>query len=266
MNLITAKPLHLDAAFAERHARSYTVINSAIEDVTADEGIVDHVISDPPYDKRTQSNTRRGRKTDKAISEAMPLGFEPMTSARRDRWAQWMATVTRGWAAVFSDHESSMDWAAALERWGMVYVRCGLWIRTGDAELGPEQPDHSGAPQFTGDRPAQQHEVIVFAHSRRRRMRWNGGGKGAIYTAPVVRGDLRAHPTQKPLRLLKEIVRDFCQPGELVADPFAGSGTTLVACKLAGIGCVGVELEKNYASYAARRAAAATQLSTAMEI
>lgn len=248
---------HLTTKTAVRDARAFAVHRSLLEDFTADESAFDCTITDPPYDKRTQDNTRRGRQTKKAISEAMPLGFDPATVERRARWAQRIAHVTRRWAAVFSDHEGSMDWANALERAGMIYIRCAIWVRTGDLEIGPEKPTHSGAPQFTGDRPAAGHEVIVLAHSRGVRMRWNGKGKSGVYTSPVVRGDIRIHPAQKPLTLMTDIVRDFCSPGENVFDPFCGSGTTLVACKGLGVGCVGLDRDPKFAAYAARRAAAA---------
>lgn len=261
---------HWTAELARQLASSYACENGTLEGVTTDEGVFDHVLTDPPYDRRTQDNTRRGRKTDTSISDAMPLGFDPMNAERRARWARWIATACRGWALVFSDHESSMLWAADLERAGMMYVRSAIWVRTYDDELGPERPTHSGAPQFRGDRPAVGHEVIVCCHARNRGartplMQWNGGGKAAVYTAPVVRGSARVHTTQKPLRLIRDLVADFFRPGQIIADPFAGSGTTMVAAKLAGIGCAGIELDPKYASYAARRAAAATATNTANE-
>lgn len=242
-------------------ARSFSVHHGSLDDVLLDEGSVDHTVTDPPYDKRTQDNTRRGNERRDGIASPMPLGFDALTSAKRDRWARWIAHVTRRWALVFSDHESSVDWANRLQAAGMVYIRSALWVRVGDDEIVPgERPTKSGAPQFTGDRPAQGHEVIVIAHANRPsspRLRWNRGGKQAIYTHPVVQGDVRAHTAQKPVELMRELVADFCDPGETIIDPFAGSGTTLVACKNLGIYCAGIELAERHASYAARRAVAA---------
>lgn len=235
----------------------FTTFASAIESVDVAEGAFDHVITDPPYDDEVDKNARRGKKTDVSLSEPMALGFDPATSEKRARWARWIAIATRRWAAVFSDHESSMDWATHLVAAGLVYVKCALWIRTGALELGVEKPPHNGAPQFTGDRPAQQHEVIVLAH-KGRKMRWNGGGYGAVYCCPVVPVAQRLHKTQKPTQLLTDILRDFCDAGDRIVDPFAGVGTTLVAAKQLGMaGAVGIELSDKYASLATRRAAAA---------
>ena len=56
------------------------------------------------------------------------------------------------------------------------------------------------------------------------------------------------HPCQMPLALLERIVRVSSNPGDLVLDPFAGSGTTLVAAKKLGRDYLGVELSENYAA------------------
>lgn len=246
-------------------AGAYCVLAKSCEDsLNFESHAFDHTVTDPPYANRTQDNTRRGRQSKKSISEAMPLGFDPATTEKRARWARAIAHNTRRFALVFSDHESSMDWATHLEAAGMEYIRAALWIRTGDIELTADRPRHSGTPQFTGDRPAAGHEVIVIAHQRKAngglRMRWNGRGKAAIYTAPIVPHGERLHTTQKPLALMHDILRDFVRPGERVFDPFCGSGTTLVAAKNLGMPCLGIELDPKFADLAARRAVGAVRL------
>jgi DNA modification methylase len=67
---------------------------------------------------------------------------------------------------------------------------------------------------------------------------WTGGGSTERYPRSVVRfpvvgnngsGEPKLHPTQKPVALFEHLVLTFTEPGELILDPFCGSGTTAVA-------------------------------------
>jgi site-specific DNA-methyltransferase (adenine-specific) len=64
-----------------------------------------------------------------------------------------------------------------------------------------------------------------------------------------------AHPTQKPLELIRALVLASSNPGDLVIDPFGGSGTTFVACEASGRRWLGCEREAAYCRIAARRLA-----------
>ena len=61
------------------------------------------------------------------------------------------------------------------------------------------------------------------------------------------------HPTQKPLKLLRRALLASTREGDLVFDPFCGSGTTGVAAKELGRFFVGAEMERGYCELAARR-------------
>ncbi|MDX2154029.1 MAG: site-specific DNA-methyltransferase [Bryobacteraceae bacterium] len=63
----------------------------------------------------------------------------------------------------------------------------------------------------------------------------------------------KQHPTQKPLRLLRYIVEDYSEEGDLVLDPFAGTGTTLVAAKQLKRHYLGMETNKEFAEFATQR-------------
>lgn len=56
----------------------------------------------------------------------------------------------------------------------------------------------------------------------------------------------RVHPTQKPIRLLSEILRDFSDEGSSVLDVFGGSGSTLIACEQTERQCYMMELDAHY--------------------
>jgi len=61
------------------------------------------------------------------------------------------------------------------------------------------------------------------------------------------------HPTMKPLALMERAIRNSTRVGDLVLDPFAGSGSTLIACERTGRTCAAIEIDPLYASVIARR-------------
>jgi DNA modification methylase len=63
----------------------------------------------------------------------------------------------------------------------------------------------------------------------------------------------RLHPTQKPVSVLLPLVETFCPPEGIVLDPFAGSGSTLLAAKMLERRYVGIELDAKYHAIATRR-------------
>ncbi|OBQ66492.1 DNA methylase (plasmid) [Mesorhizobium loti] len=63
----------------------------------------------------------------------------------------------------------------------------------------------------------------------------------------------RLHPTQKPVAPLQALIESFSKPGDLVLDPFCGSGSTLVAAKAVGRRFLGIELDKQHQFTASMR-------------
>lgn len=206
---------------------------------------VDHVLTDPPYSQWVHQQHKVGGGARVGGGERYKdLGFGHLTPELRAEAARHIARITRRWCLVFCDAEGIAGWMHDLALWGLEHVRVGAWIKQG------------ATPQFSGDRPAPGWEAIVVAH-RPGRKRWNGGGRHAVWTHPIVQTG-RLHTTQKPLGLMEALVRDFTEPGELILDPFAGSGTTGVAAVRHGRRFLGWELQEKYAD-AARRRLAATQ-------
>jgi site-specific DNA-methyltransferase (adenine-specific) len=106
-------------------------------------------------------------------------------------------------------------------------------------------------PQISGDRPAQGWEAIAFLHRADARPSWNGSGRPGVWHSATVPDGL--HPTAKPLPIVADWVRLFTNPGDLVLDPFAGSGTTLRAAKDEGRRAIGCELDERYCEVIAKR-------------
>lgn len=251
--------MRLTAGHFSAIAPSFGTLAAELEDIDIEEGVADHVITDPPYAENVDRDARRGKKTDTQLCEVMPLGFDPATTEKRRRWARKIAIATKRWAIVFSDHEGSTEWRRLLEAEGLVHHRFGLWVRTGSPEITPQKLRHSGAPKFQGNGPAQGHEVLVI-HHKPGRTRWHNGGHAATYPCPVVPHAQRLHPTHKPTQLLVDIIRDFCDAGDRIFDPFSGSGTVMVAAKMLGMpGGVAVDRDPKFAQLATGRARAASR-------
>jgi site-specific DNA-methyltransferase (adenine-specific) len=77
-----------------------------------------------------------------------------------------------------------------------------------------------------------------------------------VFEVPTLTNGMRekvAHPTQKPLELVRRLVAAATRPGDLVVDPFGGSGTTFVACEMLGRRWLGCERSAAYRAIARRR-------------
>lgn len=70
--------------------------------------------------------------------------------------------------------------------------------------------------------------------------------KGVRASNPENKDDLKYHPTCKPVNLLTETILDASNPGDVVLDNFAGSGSTILACEKADRACYAMELEPHY--------------------
>lgn len=190
---------------------------------------VDHVVTDPPYSPHVHANV--GSLSGSKVEQHKNLGFASMTPRERILLAHGFAKVSKRWVVVFCDLESAMGWAGALTSAGLDYVRTCWWVKRG------------GTPQLSGDRPAVPGEVFVLAHKKGRK-RWNGGGKAGVYDFRIAAPCQNRHPTEKPIHLMSAILSDFTNKGDLIFDPFAGSGTTLRAAKDLGRTFVGAEIDK----------------------
>lgn len=74
-----------------------------------------------------------------------------------------------------------------------------------------------------------------------------------LVTFPKINSSKMVHPTEKPVGLLANLISSVTKPGDLILDPFAGSGSTLVAAKKTGRRFIGIELDDEYFSTAQRR-------------
>lgn len=233
---------------------SVTLYHGKCEDVLPTLEPVQHIITDPPYSEHTHGSVRsqrmvagadRGGKFGADVRRNVDLGFEHLTDELREFCAGEFARLAERWVLTFSDVESAGLWRDSLTMSGLDYVRTGAWIKIGST------------PQFSGDRPAVGFEAVTIAHPKGRK-RWNGGGKHAVWTHPIVldrgrTGVARLHTTQKPQPLMQQLVAQFTDLGDTILDAFAGSGTTGMACKMLDRKSILIEREERNCEVIAKR-------------
>ena len=206
---------------------------------------VDHFITDPPYESEAHTLSRRtytapSAEYSKGGVGERPLGFDPITDDQRMGVAECAVRVARRWILIFCQVEAAMKWRDGVVQAGGAYKRSCVWVKPG------------ASPQFTGDRPGMGYETIVACHAPGR-SRWNAGGKHGVFEHPLDPHAGRVHQTQKPIGLMEALIRDFTDPGDIVVDPFAGSGTTGVACIRLGRRFIGWEKDPKFHAAALKR-------------
>lgn len=213
----------------KEHIGAATLYQADAFDIMPTLGEVGSIITDPPYGPQTHA----GAQTIRA-GETVPLvDFECFSEEQFIAFCTHAVTLARRWIIL------TCEWryVLSLEKAGLPLVRFGIWHKP------------NGAPQFTGDRPGTGWEAVAILH-REGKKHWNGGGHHAVWACNIEPGE---HPTQKPLTLLLDWVKKFTDEGELVLDPFMGSGTTGVACVKLGRSFIGIEQRADYFELACRR-------------
>ena len=213
-------------------------------------GTFDAVITDPPYASGGSTLAEKQKSTAEKYTGTKGKcpypDFEGETMDQRS-WTNFMREVlevTRAKCnpgavcALFVDWRQLPALSDAMQWAGWTWRGTVVWDKI------------SSRPQK--GRFRQQAEFVL----------WGSNGKLPIdRPVPVLPGLFRAanvspnerqHQTQKPLSVMRELVK-ICVPGGRILDPFAGSGTTLEAARLEGYEAVGVELSIEIAKNAENR-------------
>lgn len=211
---------------------------------------IDHIITDPPYTPHVQGggkmravNSAAARARTGEISTSVGVDFEPLDVDGPARIVAALGGTYRRWGAFFCALEQLGDYqrAEGADRW----IKSALYLK------------QRALPQLSGDRPGSMAEGIALRHGSGERLRWHGRGRsGALVAMPENRRDTH-HPTAKPLVLMLQVIEALTDPGDLVVDPFAGTGATLIACEILGRRAIGFELDPAHAAgFLARRSEA----------
>ena len=226
---------------------------------------VDLVFADPPYNLQLRGDLRRpdnsrvdgvddewDRFTDFAAYDAFTRAW--LEAARRLMKPE--ATI---W--VIGSYHNIFRLGAMLQDLGFWILNDVIWRKT------------NPMPNFRGRRFTNAHETLIWCgRDADRRYTFNYDAVKALNGDVQMRSDwhlplctggerlkdangAKAHPTQKPEALLHRVLLASTRPGDLVLDPFFGSGTTGAVAKRLGRHFLGIERDPAYCALAARRIA-----------
>lgn len=176
---------------------------------------VDHVITDPPYEEHVHAKGARLSNA-KGGPKVVEMNFSSLSAEEMNAAAVEFVRVAKKWILVFCSLEAVGDWSRALVRNGAHRHPTMVWVKEG------------ASPRFAGHGPAAPVEAIVGCWAGDKKSQWNAGGAQGRYHFSVDRGE-RRHSCQKPQSLMRALMLDFTVPGDLIVDPYAGGGSTLIA-------------------------------------
>ena len=225
-------------------------------------GSVDLIFADPPYNLQLKGDLHR---PDNSKVDAVDDHWDQFSSfAAYDKFTtDWLAAAKRllkpnGAIWVIGSYHNIFRVGAALQNQGFWLLNDVIWRKS------------NPMPNFRGKRLTNAHETLIWA-SRDENAKYtfnyealkelnDGLQMRSDWVLPLCTGHERlkdehgdkAHPTQKPESLLHRIIMATTNVGDVVLDPFFGTGTTGAVAKMLGRDFIGIEREETY-----RRAAAA---------
>jgi modification methylase len=243
------------------------LIGDCIEHMNAlPAGSVDLIFADPPYNLQLeQSLTRPDQSKVDAVDDAWDK-FESF--AHYDAFTRaWLAAARRllkpdGALWVIGSYHNVFRVGTALQDLGFWLLNDVIWRKA------------NPMPNFRGTRFTNAHETLIWAAaSRKARVTFNYETLKAGNDDTQMRSDWlfplctggerlkdeaegKVHPTQKPEALLHRILMATSRPGDVVLDPFFGTGTTGAVARRLGRHFIGIERDAGYAAAALKRLAA----------
>jgi modification methylase len=226
------------------------------------ENSVDLIFADPPYNLQLRNDLYRPNMT--------------KVDAVNDEWDQFGGfdeydTFTREWLSACRRvlKDTGTLWVIGsyhnIYRVGSILQDLGFWILN-DIVLVKFNP----MPNFRGVRFTNAHETLIWAQKKPgAKYTFNHQSMKALnddlqmrsdWYLPIVTGSQRlkvngkkAHSTQKPEALLYRVIMASSNPGDVVLDPFFGTGTTGAVAKKLGRRWIGIERDRKYITLARRR-------------
>ncbi len=228
-------------------------------------GSVDLVFADPPYNLQLEKELLRPNNT---VVDGVDDDWDKFSSfADYDRFSRaWLAECRRvlkpdGAIWVIGSYHNIFRLGVALQDLGFWIQNDIVWRKT------------NPMPNFRGKRFTNAHETLIWAgRDAASRVTFNYEAMKALnddiqmrsdWLFPICSGPERlkdgvgrkAHPTQKPEALLHRVLLATTNPGDLVLDPFFGTGTTGAVARRLGRRWLGIERDADYARLAGERIA-----------
>ncbi|MFM2356873.1 MAG: hypothetical protein RLZZ528_2609 [Pseudomonadota bacterium] len=229
------------------------------------EASVDLVFADPPYNLQLRGDLHR---PDNSRVDAVDDHWDQFGSfAAYDKFTRdWLAAARRilkpnGAIWVIGSYHNIFRVGAALQDQGYWILNDVVWRKS------------NPMPNFRGKRLTNAHETLIWASkSEAGKYTFNYDALKALNDGVQMRSDWviplctgherlkdeagdKAHPTQKPEALLHRVLVATTNPGDVVLDPFFGTGTTGAVAKMLGREFIGIEREEAYRKAAEARIA-----------
>jgi modification methylase len=228
------------------------------------EGSVDLIFADPPYNLQLQNELRR---PDQSKVDAVDDTWDQFGSFEDyDRFTrEWLTAAKRvlkenGALWVIGSYHNIFRVGTILQDLGFWIMNDVIWRKT------------NPMPNFRGKRFTNAHETMIWATRDRKQKSYTFNYEAmkslndelqmrSDWTLPICSGNERlkdengekAHSTQKPESLLHRVIVSSSKPGEIILDPFFGSGTTGAVARRLGRKFIGLERDPNYARLARER-------------
>ncbi|HLC57512.1 MAG TPA: site-specific DNA-methyltransferase, partial [Candidatus Nanoarchaeia archaeon] len=160
-------------------------------------------------------------------------------------WVGEALKKTKGWAVIFCAKRDIGRYWELLEKEGFIGIDALVWQK-------PDPVPLNGKSKFLN---AWESAII----GKRNSAFWGGYCTHNIIKCQAPKGKDRIHPTQKPLKLIQELIRLTTKENDIVLDPFMGSGTLPVVAKMHGRKFIGIDNNEEFVDLSNKRLALASK-------
>jgi DNA modification methylase len=156
-----------------------------------------------------------------------------------------------GLFATFIDWRGYPAVVAAASGVGLAPINLIVWAKAYAGMGSFYRSQHELLPLFKKGEAPHVNNIMLGKNGRWRSNVWAYPGASSL--GSDARKGLQEHPTVKPTAMLEDALLDMTKRGDIVIDPFLGSGSTLIACEKTGRRCRGLELDPRYVEVILRR-------------